>query len=121
MDSVSLKDFISETLTSISLGVANAQDASKAASGIPIALHSVGKKEVEQGEQLVRFTVSLQAESSTAVSGSAGIAATVISVVTGKVDVSVDRRSQGQSVHTVEFSVPMHFNSRWPKESEDQT
>ena len=118
MESVRLKDFISETLKAISLGVSEAQEASQQSGGIPIALYSVGGTPVSTGEQLVNFTVALQAETSTSSSATAGVGATLISVVTGKIELSGERTSVGQSVHTVQFSVPIHFNSRWPKQDE---
>jgi hypothetical protein len=119
MGSVSLKDFVAETLKAISVGVAEAQDASKRAGGIPIALFSVGQSPIEQGEQLVKFTVSLQAETNLSRDFSASGAATLISVVTGKLDASARQETMSNKLHVVEFAVPIHFNSRWPKQECD--
>jgi len=117
MDRVSLQDFVAQTLISISLGVAAAQDASKKGKGIPIALGSVGEKDVQHGEQLVKFSIALQAENKAAAAGSASIAGTIVSVISGKLDVSASKESKQESLHSVGFSVPIHFNSRWREES----
>jgi hypothetical protein len=116
MESVSLQDFVAETLKAISLGVAEAQDASRSSGGIPIGLHSVGSDPVLHGEQLVKFIVSLQAEHASSKRAGAEAGAAFISVITGKLDVSAQSGVIRQHTHTVEFSVPVHFNSRWPKE-----
>ncbi len=117
MDSVPLKDFVAESLKAISLGVADAQEAARAGGGIPIGLYSVGNERVVHGEQLVKFTISVQAESRSEKVASASASAAIISVITGKVDASASSGAVKQNLHTIEFSVPMHFDSRWPMEN----
>ncbi|WP_128515926.1 hypothetical protein [Tabrizicola thermarum] len=107
---------MAETLKAISEGVAEAQDHSRKSAGIPIGLHSVGDERVKAGEQLVKFTVSIQAEKTAERTTTGSIGATLISVVSGKVDASAASASNEASVHSVEFSVPMYFDSRWKNE-----
>ncbi|VVT33570.1 hypothetical protein RV134_390157 [Roseovarius sp. EC-HK134] len=120
MAEVSLEDFVYETLMAISKAVSRAQDDSKEANAIPIALHSVGAKEVEKGEQLVSFSVSVQAEGKKGAKGGVNAKASMISVVTGKVSAEGHIEKANSRLHSIEFAVPMYFNSRWQKKDESK-
>ncbi|MBK0327178.1 hypothetical protein I5535_07710 [Rhodobacteraceae bacterium F11138] len=115
MADVSLEDFVFETLLSISKGVARAQDESKRSGGIPIALNRIEEKLVEQGEQLVSFSVSVQANGTKGTSVETDAKANIISVVTGRVGAEGHVEKSDSRLHTIDFSVPMYFNSRWSK------
>jgi hypothetical protein len=117
MTNVTLKDFIAETLKSISSGVREAQKYSKAVDGIPIAIGHLDGRVSDAGEQMVKFSISLQAETSNSKSGTVGLAATVISVVTGNISVSGEAAKTHNTVHNIEFSVPLQFNAFWAKEA----
>ena len=114
MDKVSLEDFIYETLLSISSAVSNAQIESKKRGGIPIALSAVGEEPVKAGEQLVSFSVSVEANARREGKLSGGIKGNIISVVTGSVDLDGSSEKRNTSLHSIQFNVPIYFNSRWP-------
>jgi len=118
MKQVSLKDFIAETLKSISQGVREAQTFSKEVDGIPVAAGNLDGALVASGDQLVKFNISLQAESASEKSASAAPGATLISVVTGSVNVSGKGQTSENSLHSIEFSVPMSFHAFWSKTGE---
>ncbi|MEM9967133.1 MAG: hypothetical protein AAF755_03430 [Pseudomonadota bacterium] len=115
MSSVPLKDFVTETLKSIAVGVREAQEYSRDEKGILIGLFSVGGKAVDTGDQLIHFEISLQAEKTLHSEASGGASGTLISVVTAKVTGSVGDEHKSHSTHKVQFSVPMQFHAYWPE------
>jgi hypothetical protein len=115
MSDVSLEDFVYETLLAISKGVARAQTESRSAGSIPIALSSVGDSAVEKGEQLVSFSISVQADGKKGGKVQGETNASIISVVTGRVGGEGHVEKSDSHLHTIQFAVPMYFNSRWPK------
>ena len=114
MADVSLDKFVEETLLSIAEGVAAAQDVSKKRGLIPIALATVGGKDVSQGEQLVSFAVEVEVNSDSTVGASGSVGGSIIKVVSAKADAKIENSSSSLKTHKIEFSVPMYFNSRWP-------
>ena len=117
MTKISLETFIAETLKSISIGVRRAQDESKAAKGVPIGLFSVGGEKTTTGEQLVCFSVSVEVSEEKSGSGAGELKIPLISIVSVGVSGAINQATVDKSVHTIEFKVPMHFNSRWSDES----
>ena len=115
MSNVSLKDFVAETLKGIALGVREAQEFSEKNGAVPIGLFSVSGTPTTAGEQLVKFNVFVSADASATATGTVGAAAAVISVISGKAELSGSKGSTSHSAHTIEFSVPMYFNSRWSR------
>jgi hypothetical protein len=117
MAKVSLEEFIYETLSAISQGVMRAKRQSEQQDGIPIALSGIGGKETEHGEQLIRFSVSLEVSEGKEVAGSAEVSGGFISVFSGRVGAEAGKSSNDKSAHVIEFSVPMNFNAKWRKEN----
>lgn len=115
MTQVSLQDFVSETLKSISKGVRDAQAYSKEVDGIPIAAGHLDGTLVASGDQLVKFNISLQAEVSAEKSGNASLGGAIISVVTGSAAIAGKGSKLENTVHNIEFSVPMSFHAFWAK------
>ena len=115
MANVPLKDFIAETLKSISQGVRQAQIFSKEVDGIPIAAGHLDGALVASGDQLVKFNISLQADVSSEKSAAAGLGATLITVVTGSINLGANSKRTENSVHSIEFSVPMSFHAYWTR------
>lgn len=115
MTKVSLEDFVYETLMSISSAVARAQEDSKKAGTIPIALSAVGQKEVQHGEQLVSFSIGVETSKAKAGSVEGEAKGSFISVVSGSVRANGRAENKANDTHKIEFSVPVYFNSRWPK------
>ena len=117
MAKLSLEDFIHETLSAISQGVMRAKRQSERKDGIPIALSGVGGKETVHGEQLVRFSVTLEVSEGKEVSGNAEVGGGLISVFSGRVGAEAEKSRNDNSAHVIEFSVPMNFNAVWRKEN----
>ena len=65
MSNIDLTDFIAETLASISDGVRRAQDHSFETDGVPIAPPDFEGAPLREGDQLVRFSIAIEAASST--------------------------------------------------------
>ncbi len=118
MSKLSLEDFIFETLTSISKGVMRAKRKSSEDNEIPIALTAVGGESTELGEQLVRFSVSLEVSSENAISGNVEAKAGLISVLSGRIGAEAGNANSDRSAHVVEFSVPMNFDAAWRLDGE---
>ena len=116
MDGISLKEFIRETLVSISEGVSEAQEASKAAGGIPIALFSIGGKEISNGEQLVSFSIGVSVTKEDIAESSGDLGGGVLKIISASVNSRDELRSDNHNSQRIEFSVPIHFNSTWGPE-----
>ena len=119
MEKVTLESFVAETLKSISKGVRDAQAYSKKIDGIPIAAGHMDGTLVASGDQLIKFTISLQADVSKDKSISAGLGGTIVSVVTGNMSATGSGHRAENTTHSVEFSVPMSFHAFWTKKAEN--
>ena len=122
MEKVSLKDFVAETLASISDGVRAAQEHSKETDGVPIAPHSVDGQKLSIGDQLVKFRVVVEVSSEKGGTGKGQLGGTFLSVVAGSVDGEVNKQARDASQQSIEFSIPMHFHLRYaagPKSAEE--
>ncbi|MEM0949065.1 MAG: hypothetical protein AAGK37_16830 [Pseudomonadota bacterium] len=113
MDEIRLSDFIAESLVSISDGVRRVQEYSRDNDGVPIAPNSVDGMKLEIGDQLVRFSVVVEARGKSGREGSGELGGAIVSIVTGSVGGTVNREESKGTHHTLEFSVPMHFQLRW--------
>lgn len=112
---VTLADFVAETLASISDGVRRAQDHSQQNGGVPIAPSAVDGEIRSEGDQLVHFSVTVEAEVASSKTGSGQLGGPVIALAAGKASLEAKKDKKNHSQHTVEFSVPMHFNLSWNK------
>ncbi|MGR3462828.1 MAG: hypothetical protein ACU0B5_09175 [Roseovarius sp.] len=119
MAGVKLSDFVAETLASISDGVRKAQEHSMKNDGVPIAPGNVDGEPRTEGNQMVKFSVALQAESASKVDGKGELGGPIVSLVGGQASLEGSKASSNASSHTVEFSVPMHFNMSWKKFQKD--
>lgn len=115
MEKVSLTDFISETLISISDGVRRAQEHSKKNDGVPIAPNSVDGERLNHGDQLVKFLVTVEVGNAQGKKGTGEVGGPLLSIaiVTGKISGEATSEKKNASHQTIEFSVPMHFHQRW--------
>ncbi|MGR3637421.1 MAG: hypothetical protein ACU0BK_16060 [Shimia sp.] len=113
MSDISLEEFVEETLLSIARGVLKAKDVSKDEDIIPIALHRVNDKDTKNGDQLVKFSVGVEATKRTAGSAGAKVGGPLVSLVTGSASLEGSHEKSVNSVHRIEFSVPINFSSRW--------
>ena len=112
---ISLSDFVAETLINISDGVRRAQDYSIQNNGIPIAPSQIDGEPLQDGDQLVSFSVELQADSATELSGTGKLGGTLISVISGEINADGSKHTGRTHTHTVSFSVPMNFNMHYRK------
>ena len=120
MEKVSLADFVESTLVSISDGVRRAQAHSKANDGIPIAPGQVDGTPLHQGDQLVRFQLTVEAGHSSGHKGSLEAGATFLAVVSGRLGVEKASERKNASHQVIEFSIPMHFQHRWASAVADE-
>jgi hypothetical protein len=115
MGDVSLEDFVSETLLSIARGVRRAKDVSKDEDIIPIALHRVNDEDTKTGDQLVKFSVGVEASSRSVGSARGQVGGPLISLITGSLTGEGTREKNTTAVHRIEFSVPINFSARWKR------
>ena len=113
MSKVSLSDFIAETLSNISDGVERAKEHSQKSNGIPIAPNNVDGTPLDQGNQLVTFNVTVETVQGTEKGGKGQLGGPLVSVVAGSLDVEGTATNQNTNRHSLQFSVPMHFQMRW--------
>jgi len=113
MGKVSLEDFVQETLLSIARGVRKAKDLSKAEDIIPIALYRLNDVDTKNGDQLVKFSVSLEVSSASSKGAGGKIGGPLVSLVTGSASVDASSKKNQNSLHHIEFSVPINFSARW--------
>ncbi len=113
MSNIELSDFIAETLASISDGVRRAQDHCYETDGVPIAPPDYEGAVLRDGDQLIKFSVLIEASSSTDVAGSGKIGGPIISVIAGELNADGSKSSASTHSHKVEFSVPVYFNLRY--------
>jgi hypothetical protein len=120
MANVSLEDFVKETLLSIARGVRKAKDTSKDEDLIPIALHRVNDADTKTGDQLVKFSVGIEANSRSAGGAKGQIGGPIISLITGSVSAEGSREKTITDTHRIEFSVPINFSARWTNKSDKE-
>ena len=113
MEKVTLADFVAETLASISDGVRRAQDHSRNTGGVPIAPNSVDGAKLDVGNQLVKFSVTLEAQAASSKGGKGQLGGPILSLLTGSVGAEATSENKNSSLQTIEFSIPMHFQLVW--------
>ena len=113
MEKVTLADFIAATLASISDGVRRAQEHSHSNDGIPIAPNSVDGTRLDIGDQLVKFSVTIEATAGSNAAAKGELGGPIISLIAGSVGLNGSREKKNSSHHTIEFAIPMHFQLRW--------
>lgn len=113
MADVSLEEFVKETLLSIARGVRAAKDVSKEEDIVPIALHRVGDQDTKTGDQIVKFSVAVEANSRTGGGAAAQVGGPLISLITGSVTAEGNHEKSTSALHRIEFGVPVNFSARW--------
>ncbi len=74
----------------------------------------------EHGEQLVKFSVTVEVAEQSTKSGKIEANANFVSVISGRAGVEGGKESNDRSAHVIEFSVPMNFGSVWRHEEGDE-
>ncbi len=120
MSDISLEEFVEETLLSIARGVRKAKDTSKTEDIIPIALHRVNDQDTKNGDQLVKFSVGVEASKRTSGKAGAQVGGPLVSLVTGSASLEGNKEKSVNSVHRIEFSVPVNFSSRWKAQNNSE-
>lgn len=113
MAKIELSDFIAETLASISDGVRRAQDHCFETDGVPIAPPDIEGVPLREGDQLIKFSVLIEATSSSELAGQGKIGGPIISVIAGEINADGSKSASSSHSHKVEFSVPAYFNLRY--------
>ncbi|MEC3863375.1 hypothetical protein VK792_18960 [Mesobacterium sp. TK19101] len=119
MSEVSLEEFVRETLLSIARGVRTAKDISQNEDIIPIALHRVNDQETKSGDQIVKFSVGVEANSRTGGGVKGQVGGPLVSLITGSVAAEGSHEKASAAIHRIEFGVPINFSARWKAQNSE--
>ena len=120
MSEISLEEFVRETLLSIARGVRAAKDTSKQEDIVPIALHRINDEDTKSGDQIVKFSVGVEANKKTSAGIDGQVGGTLVSLITGNVAADGSVENNTTAIHRIEFGVPMNFSARWTSKNDEK-
>ena len=105
--SISLKDFVKQTLLDITMAVDEAKDKS------PVWIAPGSFEDRKQLDpQMIDFSVQVSVSEEKSAKGSGGISIPLVTVVKAKIDGEIANSDEKMTTQSLKFSVPVYFQSR---------
>ncbi|MCE7914307.1 MAG: hypothetical protein DYH15_06375 [Nitrosomonas sp. PRO4] len=104
--SITLKDFVQQTLLDITTAVSNAKEQSP----LSIAPGFV-EGQIQLEPQKIEFSVHVSVSEEKSKSGKSGVSIPIIQIVKATVDGELSSKNEQTTTQTLKFSVPVYFQA----------